>query len=126
MNQNQEQEFLNIQNQLREKISLSDDYYPGFAPDQISTVAGIDLAYWNQDQQEFAVCCIVVLDFRTHAILEKKQYHAEITVPYMPGFLAFRELPLILETVKLLEHKPDLYLFDGNGHLHPRHMGIAT
>ncbi len=125
-NQNQEQEFLKIQNQLREKICLSDDCYPGFAPDQIRTVAGIDLAYWNQDQQEFAVCCIVVLDFRTHEILEKKQYHDRITVPYMPGFLAFRELPLILKTVELLEHKPELYVFDGNGYLHPRHMGIAT
>ncbi len=68
----------------------------------------------------------MVLDFHTHEILEKKQYHDRITAPYMPGFLAFRELPLILETVKLLEHKPELYMFDGNGYLHPRHMGIAT
>ena len=44
----------------------------------------------------------------------------------MPGFLAFRELPLILKTAKLLETRPDIYIFDGNGYLHPRHMGIAT
>jgi len=44
----------------------------------------------------------------------------------MPGFLAFRELPLVLKTVELLEVKPDIYVFDGNGYLHPRHMGIAT
>ena len=44
----------------------------------------------------------------------------------MPGFLAFRELPLVIKTAKLLENKPDLYMFDGNGYLHPRHMGIAT
>ena len=44
----------------------------------------------------------------------------------MPGFLAFRELPLILKTTELLESSPDLFIFDGNGYLHPRHMGIAT
>ncbi len=44
----------------------------------------------------------------------------------MPGFLAFRELPLVLETVKLLENQSDIYVFDGNGNLHPRHMGIAS
>lgn len=44
----------------------------------------------------------------------------------MSGFLAFRELPLILKTAKLLETRPDIYIFDGNGYLHPRHMGIAT
>ncbi|MBR4319385.1 MAG: endonuclease V, partial [Oscillospiraceae bacterium] len=69
---------------------------------------------------------IVVLDYQTGKILEKQQFHDEIKVPYMPGFLAFRELPLVLETVKLLQNQPDLYIFDGNGYLHPRHMGIAS
>ena len=45
---------------------------------------------------------------------------------YMPGFLAFRELPLILDAAQKLESHPDLYFFDGNGYLHQRHMGIAT
>ena len=44
----------------------------------------------------------------------------------MPGFLAFRELSLVLKTAELLENTPDIYMFDGNGYLHPRHMGIAT
>lgn len=123
----QQKKFKKIQNQLREKISLSDDCYPGFDPGQIRTVAGVDLAYWKDpDQQESAVCCIVVLDAVTHEVLETQRYYAKVTVPYIPGFLAFRELPLILETVKLLKHKPELYMFDGNGYLHPRHMGIAT
>ena len=44
----------------------------------------------------------------------------------MPGFLAFRELPLVMKTAELLESKPEIFMFDGNGYLHPRHMGIAT
>lgn len=117
-----EQEFLDIQNSFRKKISLTDS----FRREDIKTVAGVDLAYWSRQGQEYAVCCIVVLDSRTHEVLEKKQFHGKIEVPYIAGFLAFRELPLILETVKLLEIKPDIYMFDGNGCLHPRNMGIAT
>lgn len=49
-----------------------------------------------------------------------------MTVPYISGFLAFRELPLILEAVKKLKTDPSLFMFDGNGYLHKRHMGIAT
>lgn len=44
----------------------------------------------------------------------------------MPSFLAFRELPLVIKAAELIENKPDIYMFDGNGYLHPRHMGIAT
>ncbi|MCM1507153.1 MAG: endonuclease V [Ruminococcus flavefaciens] len=117
-----EQEFLDIQNSLREKINLTDS----FDVNDIKTVAGVDLAYWENDGQEYAVCCIVVIDYKTHEVLEKQQYSGKIEVPYIAGFLAFRELPLILETVKKLEISPDLFMFDGNGTLHPRNMGIAT
>ncbi len=116
-------EFLKIQNSLRDKINLSDR----MDKSEIKTVAGVDLAYWkNTDNEEYAVCCIVVIDFITHEVIEKKQYSGKIEVPYMPGFLAFRELPLVLKTAEMLENKPDIYMFDGNGCLHPRNMGIAT
>ncbi len=118
-----EQEFLEIQNNLREKIVLRDS----FEKSEIRTVAGVDLAYWTDENgSERAVCCIVVLDYKTHEVIEKKQYSDVITVPYVAGFLAFRELPLVLKTAQMLENSPDLYMFDGNGYLHPRHMGIAT
>lgn len=117
-----EQEFTEIQESLKNRIEQSDR----FDREAIRTVAGVDLAYWKQDDREYAVCCIVVIDHATHQIIEKKHYSGEITVPYMPGFLAFRELPLVLKTAELLENVPDIYMFDGNGYLHPRHMGIAT
>ena len=118
----QEQEFLDIQNSLRGKIDLTDS----FRTEDIKTVAGIDLAYWVEDGQEYAVCCIVVVDYLTHEVIEKKRSYGKIEVPYIAGFLAFREIPLILETVRKLDIQPDLFMFDGNGTLHPRNMGIAT
>ena len=114
--------FAQIQENFRNKLSLENN----FNISDLKTVAGVDLAYWNRDDKEFAVCCIVVIDMDTHEIIEKKYFSGEITVPYIPSFLAFRELPLVLETVKLLENIPDIYMFDGNGYLHPRNMGIAS
>ena len=117
-----QEEFLRKQNELRQGISLEDS----FDPDSLKLVAGVDLAYWKEGEEERAVCCIVVIDFATHEVVEKKHFSGRIEVPYMPGFLAFREIPLVLKTAEMLENKPGLYFFDGNGYLHPRNMGIAT
>ena len=117
-----EEEYMAVQNELKKKIILADS----FEISELKTVAGVDLAYWKEGESECAVCCIVVIDMETHEVLEKKHYSGNIEVPYIPGFLAFRELPLVLKTAEMLEIKPDIYIFDGNGYLHPRHMGIAT
>ncbi|SFX84724.1 Endonuclease V [Ruminococcus sp. XPD3002] len=117
-----QEEFLKKQNELGNRINTADN----FDIASLKLVAGVDLAYWKHNDDEYAVCCIVVIDFATHEVVEKKNFSGKIDVPYMPGFLAFRELPLILKTVEMLENVPDLYVFDGNGYLHPRHMGIAT
>ena len=117
-----QEEFFQQQNELCDKIEPTDK----FDMDSVKLIAGVDLAYWNKGDEEYAVCCIVVIDAETHRVIEKQHYSGKIEVPYMPGFLAFRELPLILKTVELLENDPDIFIFDGNGYLHPRHMGIAT
>ena len=117
-----EEEFLRQQNELRKRINIADT----FERSSLKHVAGVDLAYWKHDNEEYAVCCIVVIDYNTHEVVEKQHFSGIINVPYMPGFLAFRELPLVMKTAQLLEHTPDLFIFDGNGYLHPRHMGIAT
>ncbi len=44
----------------------------------------------------------------------------------MPGFLAFREIPAILKAFEQMPVKPDVVMFDGNGILHARRMGIAS
>lgn len=118
-----ENDFIQIQKSLIKKIVCEDI----FNSNNVKTIAGVDLAYWNDsNEQEYAVCCIVVINKVTHAVIEKKTFSDKIECPYIPGFLAFRELPLVIKTAKLLECKPDIYMFDGNGYLHPRHMGIAT
>ena len=93
---------------------------------QVKTVAGVDLAYWKDNGRECAVCCIVVVDYDTFEILEKVSRRDFISVPYIPGCLAFREIPLFMDTYGQVKTTPDVVFFDGNGYLHPRHMGLAT
>ncbi len=111
-----------IQNNLKTKINLKNT----FKLDEITTVAGVDIAYWSDNNVDYGVCCIVVVDYSTKEIIEQVEYLGEIEFPYIPGYLAFRELPIILKVAKMLKNIPDIYMFDGNGYLHKRHMGIAT
>ena len=117
-----ESEFIEIQNQLKKKIILKNT----FNESSIKLVAGVDLAYWEKDNKQYGTCCIVVIDYNTKEVVEKVNSVGEIKVPYIPGFLAFRELPLVIEASKKLVVEPDIFIFDGNGYLHFNHMGIAT
>lgn len=118
----EESEFIKIQNELKKKIIIKNT----FNKSSIRLVAGVDLAYIEAGNKHYGTCCIVVIDYNTKEIVEKVNSVGEIKVPYIPGFLAFRELPLIIEASKKLVLEPDLFIFDGNGYLHFNHMGIAT
>lgn len=117
-----ETEYIAKQIQLQKRI----DFTNAVSLDSIRYVAGVDLAYWKKDDEEHAVCCIVVIDYLTKEIVERKYVSEKIDVPYIPGCLAFREVPLFLKTYEKLETNVDVLFFDGNGYLHPRHMGLAT
>ncbi len=118
----EESEFIKIQNELKEKIMLRNT----FSKRSIRLVAGVDLAYWEDENKQYGTCCIVVIDYNTKEVIEKVNSVGEIKVPYIPRFLAFRELPLVIEASKKLVVEPDVFIFDGNGYLHFNHMGIAT
>jgi deoxyribonuclease V len=114
----QEQINLSKKLKLKDKKPLS----------KIELVAGIDTTFTNiWENPTTAISCIVVLDINQN-FKEVEVVYAEKTIdfPYVPTFLAYRELPVILEAYKKLKTKPDAFLIDGMGVIHPRKMGIAA
>lgn len=86
-----------------------------------STVAGVDTSV--RDGRVFAAA--VVFSFPALEILDRSTAVREIEFPYIPGLLAFREIPSLLEAMDGLSVRPDLLLVDGHGLAHPRRFGVA-
>ncbi|PCK23036.1 endonuclease V [Bacillus pumilus] len=116
------EKFKSEQKALLPKVQLKNN----FQIENIRFIAGIDVAYFDMNGKTNGVCCIVVYDLIEKQVIEKVHSYGEIRVPYIAGFLAFREMPLIKDAAKKLTKQVDLYMFDGNGYLHFRHLGIAT
>jgi deoxyribonuclease V len=110
------EQMITIQCELQTKIKQT------LYPSTPTIVCGVDLAYYEHQ----AVAVLVVMEHKSKQIIEIVHHLDTVPVAYIPGFLAFRELPLILQAWKKLTVKPDVVFFDGNGMLHPRRMGIAT
>lgn len=106
-----------IQRAIAKQVSTED----GVKPDTIKTIAGFDVTFFGDK----AVCAAAVLDFRTMTVLERKYLLTKPEIPYIPGLLAFREGPAILQTYYDLEYDPDVLLVDGHGIAHPLRAGLA-
>ncbi len=71
------------------------------------------------------VAVAVAVSYPELETLEEQVARDNITFPYIPGLLSFREAPLCLSALKSLRRQPDLVLVDGQGRAHPRRFGIA-
>jgi len=115
--------FSKIQNELRKKLVLEDK----ISIENIKYIAGTDLTFLNPFNNPCrGIGVILVFDFKTWKIVDKVYSIDIVNIPYIPGFLAFREAPLILSAYRKLKIKPDILIVDGHGIAHPRKMGIAA
>ena len=87
-------------------------------------VAGLDVAYLESD--DLACAGISVVDFRTLEIIEEHVEFFKPSIPYIPTFLHARESDGYHAVIRKLEEKPDLFMFDGNGIIHPCGLGLAS
>lgn len=85
-----------------------------------AVIAGVDQAFIG----DRAISAIVTM--QAGDILNRVHAITDVTIPYIPGFLSFREGGPILKAFKELQTDPDIALFDGNGRLHFRQAGLAT
>lgn len=106
-----------MQERLRSRVELQDRFT------NIATVGGVDVGV-SRFRKE-GKCAIVVLSFPDLEVIETRVHAASVSFPYVPGLLAFRELPIFFETYELLSSKPDILFLDGHGYAHPRRFGFA-
>lgn len=106
------------QRDLREKLVVRPlDPLPRF-------VAGVDAAYGSDKTTAYAAA--VVYDREDQRIVEVAHAVCTIDIPYIPGFLSFREGPPIIEAISRLKHPFGVICFDGQGYAHPLRCGLAT
>lgn len=91
---------------------------------EITTIAGADISFNKYSTTVYAG--IVVLEFPSLQVVETADVVDEATFPYIPGLLAFREVPALSKAWEKLSNKPDVLVLDGHGIAHPRRMGIAA
>ena len=83
-------------------------------------IAGVDQAFLD----DRAISAIVAI--QDGEIIERTHAVVELSIPYIPGLLAFREGEAIVEAFRTLDCEPDLAVFDGSGRIHYRQAGLAT
>jgi deoxyribonuclease V len=125
-----------IQDRLRTKWQGGDQI------GTLRTVAGLDAAFVLMGSQAFparprsrwnalrdanrAIGAVVVFSYPQMEELERAHAELPLEFPYVPGFLSFREIPVLLAALEKLPRLPDLLFCDGQGYAHPRRMGLAS
>ncbi|UCE66492.1 MAG: endonuclease V [Candidatus Zixiibacteriota bacterium] len=123
-------EFLSIckRKDYRAAIEFQDkikNLIPGKpARKKIRNICGLDISFDKGSERVFAAAS--VHSFPDLAVIEQKGVTSITEFPYIPGLLAFREGPAIIELLEKLKSPIDLFLFDGQGIAHPRGAGIAS
>ena len=112
------QQAMEVQRSLRSCVEVEDRL-----PAHIQTVCGVDTSSNRFSSNLFAAA--VLLRFEDMSSIGVGQAMVAATFPYVPGLLAFREMPAILQAMEQLPAKPDLIIADGHGLAHQRRFGIA-
>ncbi|XP_020265983.1 endonuclease V-like isoform X3 [Asparagus officinalis] len=140
-----ERDCIRIQDQLKTKLVVGDDFAwilpSGFSSSPAAAegeaeedksllryIGGVDVSFSKADRNSsssLACAALVVLDARSLKLIYEDYTLVRIHTPYVPGFLAFREAPVLLQLLDKMKrddhpHYPQVLMVDGNGLLHPR------
>lgn len=125
-------QWIAAQDLLRRRLIERDDFpwnLPGGGGEALKYVGGVDMSF-AKDDASLACAALVVLDLATLQVVYEDFAVVRLEVPYVPGFLAFREAPVLLGLLEKVKSSakdicPQLIMVDGNGLLHPRGFGLA-
>lgn len=108
------------QEAMAERVIRADAFGP------VRVVGGADVSSERFDPTRRVTAAVVALDAATLAPLAEAGATGLAAFPYVPGFLGFREAPVLVEALARLAPQPDLLMVDGHGIAHPRGLGIAS
>ncbi|MDI3306933.1 MAG: deoxyribonuclease V [Acetobacteraceae bacterium] len=106
--------------EIAARVIQQDAYGP------VRFLGGVDISNSRFDPENRIFASVVVLSLPDLKVVETAGAEARATIPYIPGFLGFREIPALLLAWAKLGTKPDLVMVDGHGIAHPRGLGIAA
>lgn len=124
-------EAIKLQEKLRRRIILKKNF------SEVKRITGADISFSKGSNRAYAA--VVIFSFpgnrrldeasearRQLEILEEQHAIGNLSFPYIPGLLTFREGPLLIEAFKKIKIEPDVIIFDGQGIAHPKRLGLAT
>lgn len=88
---------------------------------EINTIAGCDISFSKKNQ---AYAASALLKYPNLKELDHKIEKVKVDFPYIPTFLAFRELEPMLKVLEDVE--ADVYMIGAQGLAHPRRAGLAS
>jgi deoxyribonuclease V len=115
-------EAMTLQRELRRRLALRDVIHP----DAVRLVAGVDNGYLRAAAETTACAAAISLHLPSLEVAETRLACLPVTFPYVPGLLAFREVPVFVAALRQLAQPPDVVLVDAHGYAHPRRLGEAS
>jgi len=112
------QTAIRLQHELAPRVRTHDP----LPVEKVRLVAGVDVSV----KDDVSRAAVVVLSFPALDVIETVTADRPTTFPYVPGLLTFREGAVILDAMRQLQATPDVIMFDGQGIIHPRRIGIAS
>nr|KAJ0218992.1 hypothetical protein LSAT_V11C300146580 [Lactuca sativa] len=102
--------WLEVQDSLKKKLVTEDDYTwklaetgEGCGVELLKYIGGVDISF-SKDDPSVACGTLVVLDFKTLDVVYEDSSIVTIDVPYVPGFLGFREAPIFLKLLEKMQN----------------------
>ncbi len=93
------------------------DYVPRY-------IVGLDVSYIK----DYGLGVAVAAEFDSLRVVKVASVVDRVEVPYVPGYLAFREAPVLFKVLRKLklDLRESILMVNGHGITHPRRFGIAS